>query len=86
MRDFLNVKPKIGWMAVGCRGYWNQFPGMREHLICQHEKLAEKFADECDLIAVGMVDTPEMSKQAGLRFMAEDVDAVFLSGNDLCNF
>lgn len=77
MRDFLNVKPKIGWMAVGCRGYWNQFPGMREHLICQHEKLAEKFADECDLIAVGMVDTPEMSKQAGLRFMAEDVDAVF---------
>lgn len=72
------VKPRIGTMAVGCSGYWPQFPGMKEYLEGKHKELVGKIADQAEVVAMGMVDSPELSAKAGQRFLAEDVDMVFV--------
>ena len=77
MIDLTKTKPRIGTMAVGCRGYWSQFPGMKEYLCKKHGELISKFADAAEIAACGMVDGPESARAAAERFAAAGVDAVF---------
>ncbi len=72
----IKANPKIGLMAVGCHGYWGQFPGIRDYLESKHKELYKKFVG-AELICAGIVDTAESSKEAGLMFAANDVDIVF---------
>lgn len=70
-------KPVIGMMALGLIGYWPQFPGMKEYLEARHKELIKKIGDRAEIVDIGMVDTVEISRQAGIEFKAADADIVF---------
>ncbi|MGV3616436.1 MAG: sugar isomerase [Fimbriimonas sp.] len=72
------MRPRIGVMAVGLGSYWAQFPGMREELLGHHHALLTKFDPErCELVRAEMVDSAASAREAGARFRAEGVEAVF---------
>jgi len=81
----LNQKGKVAVMVVGHREYWPQFPELRGRLpknAAGFESLLEKQGVEVVRFTTGdgtqMVDSPELSYQAGVYFKTQDVDLVFL--------
>lgn len=78
-------KGKVGIMVVGHREYWPQFPGMREQLL-ENASGFESLLRRCGAEVVTytapdgtqMLDSPELSYQAGVYFKQQDVDLLFL--------
>jgi L-arabinose isomerase len=72
-------KLKIGLFGIGLDTYWPQFPGLKENLEGYqghiHQEL-ESFGAE--VVNLGLVDTPLVSRSVGDRFRAENVDVLFL--------
>lgn len=71
--------PRVGLCGIGLDAYWPQFAGLREQL---ERHLAEAGARLEGLGArverLGLVDTPERSREAGHRCRRADVDVLFL--------
>ena len=78
-------KGKVGIMVVGHREYWPQVPGMREQLL-ENASGFEALLRRCGAEVVTftapdgtqMLDSPELSYQAGVYFKQQDVDLLFL--------
>jgi L-arabinose isomerase len=70
---------RIGLFGIGLEAYWPQFPGLRERLEKYVGKVAMRLAQpDCEIVNLGLIDSPEKAVVAGHRFRREDVDLVFL--------
>ena len=68
---------KIGVFGIGLHAYWDQFPGLKERLegYQRHvEQLLRVLG--ADVISAGLVDTAPAAREAGVRFIREDVDLI----------
>jgi len=70
---------KIGLFGIGLEAYWEQFDGLKTrlegYLQVVHHKL-ERF--ECEVVNLGLIDTPAKAVVAGHEFRKADVDIIFL--------
>jgi len=72
-------KLKVGLFGIGLDTYWPQFPGLKEKLEgyqAQIYRQLESFG--ADVVDLGLVDNPLVSRAVGDRFRAENVDVLFL--------
>ena len=70
---------RIGLFGIGLEAYWPQFPGLRERLEQYVDKAAKRLARPgCEIVNLGLIDSPEKAMEAGHRFRREDVDLIFL--------
>lgn len=70
---------RAGLCGIGLDAYWPQFPGLRArlegHLSLVQERL-RNFGATVDLL--GLIDTPERSREAGHECRRADLDVLFL--------
>ncbi|MBV9264730.1 MAG: arabinose isomerase [Acidobacteriaceae bacterium] len=70
---------RVGLFSIGLDAYWPQFPGLRERLMAYNDRIAGRLrATGACLVNLGLVDTPELARDAGHRFRSADVDLIFL--------
>lgn len=70
---------KIGLYGIGLDTYWDQFEGLKDHLLgyqAQVRSRLESFGGE--VVDLGLIDEPVAARAAGDRFRSENVDAIFL--------
>jgi L-arabinose isomerase len=69
----------VGLFGIGLDAYWPQFPGLRERLGGNLEKVAQRLAQpDVEVVNLGLIDTPEKAQAAGHDFRQADVDLIFL--------
>jgi L-arabinose isomerase len=70
---------KVGLFGIGLEAYWEQFDGLekrlRGYINCVEEKLAKY---DCEVVNIGLIDTPGKALVAGHEFRKADVDIIFL--------
>ena len=72
-------KTKVGLFGVGLDTYWNQFHGLKDHLIGYQTQIATRLREkDVEVIDLGLVDNPELAVDVGNRFRESGVDAIFL--------
>jgi L-arabinose isomerase len=70
-----SLPARVGIFGIGLATYWPQFPGLKERLEGYQHRIEEKLAAEgYTIISAGLVDTAPEAKEAGERFMRENVD------------
>lgn len=69
----------VGLYGIGLEAYWPQFDGLRDRLVGYQKIVAEKLA-RCgaNVVDVGLIDSPEKTRDAAERFRREDVELIFL--------
>ncbi|MSP13196.1 MAG: arabinose isomerase [Chloroflexi bacterium] len=65
---------KVGLFAIGLAAYWPQFPGLKEQLLMYHAHVAGQLAGFAEVVAGGLVDTPQEAYTTGQRFASARVD------------
>ncbi len=66
---------KIGIFGIGLHAYWEQFPGLKERLEGYQREIEQRLhALGAGVISAGLVDTAPAAREAGARFIREDVD------------
>lgn len=73
-----SMRPRVGFMAVGLRSYWDQFPRMRGVIESNSLRLADMIADHAEVHSAGIVDSRDSSLAAGELLAREDVDILFV--------
>jgi L-arabinose isomerase len=69
------MAPRVGLFSIGLAAYWPQFPGMKERLEAYGRHVEERLRGfGADVIASGLLDTPETAREAGERFAREQID------------
>ena len=72
-------KLKIGLFGIGLDTYWPQFPGLKENLEGYQGQIHQELESYgAEVVNLGLVDTPLVSRSVGDRFRAENVDVLFL--------
>ena len=70
---------KIGLFGIGLEAYWEQFDGLKARLENYLHIVEDKFLSyQCEVINIGLIDTPEKAINAGHEFRKADVDIIFL--------
>src|SRR5882762_3112996 len=70
---------KVGLFGIGLDVYWLQFAGLEKRLQGYIERVAGKLgAFGCEVVNLGLIDTPEKAAVAGHDFRRADVDLIFL--------
>ncbi|HYP15936.1 MAG TPA: arabinose isomerase [Opitutus sp.] len=70
---------RIGLFGIGLDAYWPQFPGLKERLERYLARVAEKLARPgVEVVALGLVDSPDRAFAAGREFRRQDVDLLVL--------
>lgn len=70
---------RVGLCGIGLEAYWNQFAGLEERLTGYLARVAERLSQPgVKVINLGLVDTPQRSREAGRECRREDVDLLFL--------
>ena len=70
---------RLGLCGIGLDAYWSQFAGLEERLKSYVARVAERLSRPgVDVVNLGLVDTPQRSREAGRRCRREDIDALFL--------
>jgi len=70
---------KVGLFGIGLDTYWPQFAGLEERLRGYVELVAGKLgACGCEVVNLGLIDTPERAAVAGHDFRRADVDLILL--------
>jgi L-arabinose isomerase len=70
---------RAGLCGIGLDAYWSQFPGLEKRLNGYVERVATRLARPCvEVLNLGLIDTPERSREAGHQCRREDIDVLFL--------
>jgi len=70
---------KVGLFGIGLNTYWPQFAGLEVRLRGYVEQVAGKLGTfGCEVVNLGLIDTPEKAAVAGHDFRRADVDLIFL--------
>jgi len=68
---------RIGVFGIGLAAYWPQFPGMKQRLEGYLHAVEERVRGfGAEVIAAGLVDTPEGARAAGAEFLRADADLI----------
>jgi L-arabinose isomerase len=74
-----NQRLRVGLCGIGLDAYWSQFPGLEERLKGYLAKLGERLVRPgVEVINLGLIDTPERSREAGHQCRISDIDVLFL--------
>jgi len=70
---------RVGLFGIGLDTYWAQFAGLKERLLGYQAEVRERLVGfGAEVVDVGLVDTPDLAREAGARFRREEVEVVFL--------
>ncbi len=70
---------KVGLFGIGLEAYWEQFDGLKSRLEGYINVVDEKFRGfNCEVVNLGLIDSPEKAIVAGHDFRKADVDVIFL--------
>ncbi len=70
---------RVGLCGIGCQAYWSQFAGLEERLRGYVAHAAARLTRPgVEVVNLGLVDTPERSREAGHQCRHEDIDVLFL--------
>jgi L-arabinose isomerase len=70
---------KAGLFGIGLEAYWDQFAGLKNRLEKNLKIVEDKIKSyRCEVINLGLIDTPEKAVVAGHDFRKADVDIIFL--------
>lgn len=74
-----DITLRTGLFGIGLEAYWEQFAGLKTRLENYISIVASNLESyECDVVNLGLIDTPEKAFEAGSLFRKEDVDIIFL--------
>jgi L-arabinose isomerase len=70
---------RIGLCGIGLDAYWSQFAGLEERLKGYVARVASRL-ERTGVVVVnlGLIDTPQRSREAGHQCRREDIDVLFL--------
>lgn len=71
------TRARLGVFGIGLAAYWPQFPGLREGIEADTERILKRIAEWGDVIDGGLVDSATAGVDLGERFAANRVDLVF---------
>jgi len=70
---------RVGLCGIGLEAYWSQFAGLEERLSGYVAQVALRLARPgVAVVNLGLIDTPQRSREAGRRCRREDIDVLFL--------
>lgn len=70
---------RVGICGIGLDAYWPQFAGLKERLEGYVETVAQRLARPgVAVVNLGLIDTPERSREAGHACRREDIEVLFL--------
>ncbi len=70
---------RAGLCGIGLDAYWPQFAGLEERLKGYLAQMAARLARPgVEVVNLGLVDTPQRSREAGHQCRREDIDVLFL--------
>ena len=70
---------RVGLCGIGLDAYWPQFAGLEERLKGYLAQMAARLARPgVEVVNLGLVDTPQRSREAGHQCRREDIDVLFL--------
>ncbi len=70
---------RVGLCGIGLEAYWSQFAGLEERLKGYVGRVAERLSRPgVAVVNLGLIDTPQRSREAGHACRREDVDVLFL--------
>ena len=68
---------RIGVFGIGLAAYWPQFAGLKERLEGYQREVETRLKGlGAQVVSSGLVDTAEGAREAGDRFLREDVDLI----------
>jgi len=71
--------PRIGIFGIGLAAYWPQFEGLRERLEGYQQGIEARLeVMGAEVVSAGLVDTPQVAREAGARLASARVDLVML--------
>ena len=70
---------RIGLFGVGLETYWDQFVGLKDHLLGYQTEIAVRLRrSSAEVIDLGLVDSPAKAREAASSLARAEVDLVFL--------
>ena len=70
---------RVGLCGIGLGAYWEQFAGLEERLKGYVARVGERLARPgVEVVNLGLVDTPQRSREAGHECRRHDIDILFL--------
>ena len=70
---------RVGLCGIGLEAYWSQFAGLESRLKGYVARVAEKLIKPgVTVVNLGLIDTPQRSREAGHQCRREDIDVLFL--------
>jgi L-arabinose isomerase len=70
---------RIGLCGIGLDAYWPQFAGLKDRLEGYVRQVAERMQRPgVEVVNLGLIDTPQRSREAGHQCCREDIDVLFL--------
>jgi L-arabinose isomerase len=70
---------RVGLCGIGLDAYWSQFAGLKHRLERHVGQVAVRLARPgVELVNLGLIDSPERSREAGHQCRREDIDVLFL--------
>ncbi len=70
---------RLGLFGVGLDTYWPQFSGLKQRLEGYQRQIHRRLKGrKVEVVDVGLVDSPEKSREAGELFRCRDVEIIFL--------
>ncbi len=70
---------RVGLCGIGLDAYWPQFAGLEERLKGYVARVATRLERPgVEVVNLGLIDTPQRSREAGRQCRREDIDVLFL--------
>ena len=70
---------RVGLCGIGLDAYWPQFAGLEERLKGYVARVASRLERPgVTVVNLGLIDTPQRSREAGHACRREDIDVLFL--------
>src|ERR1700689_4587161 len=70
---------RVGLCGIGLDAYWSQFAGLKSRLEGYVEQVAARLARPgVEVVNLGLIDTPQRSRETGHQCRREDIDVLFL--------
>ncbi len=70
---------RVGLCGIGLDAYWPQFAGLEERLKGYVARVASRLERPgVEVVNLGLIDTPQRSREAGRQCRREDIDVLFL--------